>query len=304
MLIAAIIAVIAGEGYARQSWEYYFERGSLQFRGDMYDNAILSLEMCLDENPGSFAAANMLAEIYLKKNRREKALAYYRRSLEINDGQADIHNAIAELYEYFIEYDLAFKHFSRAVEIDPGHIRAHCSLVRYYLKRNDRESAELHFRESHDLAQRKLSGLLERAAAAEKKGRHGAAEKLYLQILEEGPSLLEAYFALFEVYRRVDRYDKAAAVLERLKVVKPDDEKAHVLLGNVYFTRKFSGKRKIFLDRAVENLKKALELNPDNYDACYTLSSVYRHMGKDIEAKAWEDKAMEIEDRVEGKKSP
>ncbi len=102
----------------------------------------------------------------------------------------------------------------------------------------------------------------------------------------------------------MNKYDRAAAILERLKFVRPDHERAYVLLGNIYFTRKFPGKRALYLVRAVENLKKAAELNPDNYDTLYTLSSVYKLMGKDVEAKAWEKKGLEIEDRVAGKKSP
>lgn len=304
MVIALMIAGSAGEGYARNGWEYYFERGSVQFRGEMYDNAILSLELCLEENPGSFAAANMLAEVYVKMNRREKALDYYRRSLEINDRQADVHNALAELYEYFSDADRAFEHFRRATEIDPEHVRAHCSLVRYYLKRNDRDSAERHFRASRDRALNESGALLKRAADAEEKGDHAGAEKLYRKILEQGPSLVDAYIALYEVYRRMGRYEKAVAVLEKLKFIRPDYEKAYFFLGNIYFTGKFPGKRKLYLDRAVENLKKTVELNPENFDACYTLSTVYRHMGKDIEAKAWEEKGMAIEDRRGGKKSP
>ena len=302
-LVLLLCILISGvrTGFPQHSWEYYCDKGMIEYRAEMYEYSIFNMERCLEENPRSFMAANILAEIYNKKEKKFKAVEYYKLSLHINDNQPDIHCIIGELYELFGEMDLAFKHFIRATEIDHNHVRAHCNLVRHFIKKNDRASAELHFRISQTQAMRISGKIVQEAADAEMSGRLKRAIILYNRVIEEGPSILEAYTGLYEIHRRMSNYRAAAAALERLKFVRPDYEKAYVLLGSLYFTQKLPGNRKAYLDRAIDNLQKAIELNPDNYETYYTLSEVYRFIRKDVEARDYEDKAREIEKRSEGK---
>ena len=51
-------------------------------------------------------------------------------------------------------------------------------------------------------------------------------------------------------------------------------------------------------------LKKAVEINPDNYDACYTIAEIYTDIKKDIEARQWEEKGRMAEERAEGGDEP
>jgi Tfp pilus assembly protein PilF len=62
------------------------------------------------------------------------------------------------------------------------------------------------------------------------------------------------------------------------------------------------GKRKLHIDRALDNLKKAVELNPNNYDTYYSISGIYNYIGKDIEARDWEKKGQKVENTQEGNK--
>ena len=119
--------------------------------------------------------------------------------------------------------------------------------------------------------------------------------------MNEAPSLIEAYLGMYELCRSRKEYAPAAEALERLKFVKPDYEKAYVLLGYIYFTQKLPGSRKRHLDLAIANLKKAVELNPDNSETCYSLSEIYHYMKKDVEAKSWEDRGRAVEKRADAK---
>jgi tetratricopeptide (TPR) repeat protein len=286
---------------AQHTWEFYFEKGRTQYRLEIFDAAIFNMIRCLDMNPRCYEAANILAGIYDKKNNKSQAINYYKQSLAINDRQADIHYTLGGLYEFFDEHDLAFRQFTRAVEIDPLHVRAHCGLVRYYFKENDRAAADRHFEISYRQGMMKSGKLLSKAIEADKEGNDKKAIALYNQVIEEAPALVEAYMNLYEVRMRRKEYAAAAEVLERLKYVKPDHEKAYVLLGYVYFTQKLPGSRKLHLDRAVDNLKKAVELNPENCETYYSIAGIYNYMGKGAEAREWEKKGQAVEDRKEGK---
>jgi tetratricopeptide (TPR) repeat protein len=290
------------DAVALHTWEFYYEKGMTQYRLEIFDYAIFNMIRCLDANPRCYEAANVLADIYNKKNNKSKAIDYYKQSLAINDRQADIHYTLGGLYEFFNERDLAFRHFTRAVEIDPVHVLAHCGLVRYYFKENDRAAADRHFDISYRQGKIKSGKLLSKAIEADKKGTDKKAIALYKQVIEEAPSLVEAYVDLYEVRMRRKEYAAAAEIMERLKYVKPDYEKAYVLLGYIYFTQKLPGKRKLHLDRAIDNLKKAVELNPNNYDTYYSISGIYKYLGKESEAHDWEKKGQKVEDRQEGNK--
>src|SRR4030042_2885001 len=115
-LLGAIFAGAPG-AVARHTWEYYFEKGMTQYRLEIFDAAIFNMIRCLDANPRSYEAANVLADIYDKKNNKSQAVNYYKQSLAINDTQADVHYTLGMLYEFFNERDLAFRHFTRAGEL-------------------------------------------------------------------------------------------------------------------------------------------------------------------------------------------
>jgi tetratricopeptide (TPR) repeat protein len=284
--------------HPQHSWEYYCEKGLIEYRSGMYEDAVFNMGKCLEFNPRSFDAANILAEINYKKNKIFKAIEYYKLSLTINDNQPDIHCIIGELYEFTSEKDLAFRHFVRATEIDRNHIRAHCNLVRYFIGKNDRASAESHFRISYNQAMLRSGRFLSEASDAERDGRLGRAAALYKKAVDEGPSILEAYLGLYEIHRRMNDYKAAAEILEKLKFIRPDYEKAYVLLGSLYFTQRLPGKRKMYIDKAVANLKKAIELNPNNSETYYTLSDVFRFVHKYDEARMYEEKAQVLEKRA------
>ena len=303
IFVAAASMVAAGSpDPAGRTWEYYYEKARVQYRGEMLDYALHSLERCLELNPRCSQAANLMAVVYIRKNMKDRAIEYYRLSLGIDDGQADVHYSLGELYEFFAERELAFRHYARAVVIEPDHIRANCSLVRMYFAKNDPLSARRCFDKSYRLGKAASGALLSQAEEADRSGDTERAAALYGQVIEGAPAMTEAYLGLYEAHRRKNDYMKAAAVLERLAFVRPDYEKAYLLLGYVYFTQKLPGRRAYFLDRAIRCYSKALELNPDNYEACYSIAEIYGFIGRDLDARAWEEKGMAVEERIEKKR--
>ena len=135
------IFIFNSAGISRTAWEYYYKKGVIEYKADMYTFAIDNLIKALDRNPSLYKAQNIIAEIYIKLDRKEEAIKHYRMSLNINDNQPDIHCKIGKLYEFYLEYSLSHHHYSRAVNIDPSHLKGHYNLVRYYVKKNNKDSA-------------------------------------------------------------------------------------------------------------------------------------------------------------------
>ena len=294
----------AGGGAAGPSWEYYYERGRTQARLGLYTSAVLSLDICMDLNPKHYPAANLIGEVYVKMNQKHLAIPWYKKSLEINDNQPGIHVTLGELYEFFSENDLAYRHFSRAVAIDPENDRARCRLVRFCVLRGDYQAARNNLETSYRTEKERSAKRLAAAARAAEKGDDKKAAGLYERVIAESPCITEAYLDLYEIHKRRKDFTAAAAVLEALKKIRPDYEKVYVLLGYTYFTGRMAGPRKLRIDQALENLKKAVEINPDNHDACYTIAEIYTDIKKDIEARQWEEKGRKAEERAEGRDEP
>jgi tetratricopeptide (TPR) repeat protein len=296
--------ISGGVDAARLSWDYYFERGQTQARLGMYNEAVLSLVNCLDRNPEYYQAANLLGDVYCKLNQKHLAIPCYKKSLEINDNQPGVHVILGEVYEFFSENDLAYSHFNRAIAIDPENDRARCRLVRFCVMREDRGSALKHFEVSYRKEKARSEKRIAAAARAVEKGNDKKAVGLYEGVIEDSPCVIEAYLDLYEIHKRRREFGEAAAALENLKKIRPDYEKAYVLLGYIYYNGRMAGSRKLHIEQALANLKKAVDLNPDNFDACYSISEIYKYIRKDIEARQWEEKGLRAEERADGKKRP
>ncbi len=286
IFIICLIIVTAGADTAlgTHSWQYYYRKGRVQFNAEMYDFAQFSLEKALELNPELYGAANILADIHAVKGDRRSVLEYLKLSITINGDQPDIHNRLGELYEYYFELDRAFDHFRRAVAADPDHARANMNLVRFYLDKGDKDLAKKH-REISERAGEKISaGRYRTARRYEETGDTAGAIPFYRQIIEDSPAMTGAYFRLYAIYHNRGEFLKAAEVMERLVFLRPDYEKACIYLGDLYFTGKFPTNREYYLKRSIQYLKKAMELNPGNYDTMYRLYRVYDALGDDIKA--------------------
>ncbi len=267
----------------------------LQYRAEMYDYAILNLQMALDGNPKLFRALNTLADISIKRNNRQKGVELLERSLAINSSQEEIHNRLGELYRFFAEDRRARYHFQEAVRLKPDDINANLSLSRYYFLEGKKEVAEKHFRKSYDTGKIKAARFFRQGMKAYSDKKYEIAGENLRRAIDLSPAYTEAYVALADIYRNRERFREAADVMERLKYIKPDYEKAYLYLGSIYFNRRLPGKRIYFINLAIKNLKEAIRINPQNPDTCFFLADIYRFTGDPDTARKYELMGLERE---------
>jgi tetratricopeptide (TPR) repeat protein len=291
----------------QRSWDYYYKKGELQFRAEMYDYAIENMTRVMDAKPDHFPAANYLGRIYLIKNDKEKAREWFRRSLEINPRQADIHYRTGKLEEFFFDREAALNHYLRAVELDPASDEARAASVRHLLRMGDGEKARTQFREAYHIGLRESAADLERARVLTDRGRTGEALTLYRNIIKKSPALEEAYFEAFRIETAAGNHFQAAELLEELIRIKPDHKQALTYLGNHYFSRiiprtqsltrsgDMGRSRKYYLERALWCMNEVTRLDPDNAQAWFTLSDIYHLLDRDQEAEKALKKGLELE---------
>ncbi|MCU0845977.1 MAG: tetratricopeptide repeat protein [Spirochaetes bacterium] len=293
--LAVIISLSAVSFVDGAGWEYYYRRGTIQFESEMYPAAMENLERALELNPSLYDAANKMARILIVLNKKRQALDYLDRSLAVKTDQADVQLIAGEIRDFFGYRQAAFAHYTSAVSIDPSYVRAHLGLVRWYIERKDTASADRHFAAAYAVGREAGERILARALEDEQKGDNARATAMYKEAIEKNPAYIEAYFGLAELYRRAARPDDAIATLEEIKKIRPDNEKAHVYLGHLYFVKRYARNRKHILKQAIRNFERAREINPANPETLYGLSEVYLHMGDRDRADEMREAAIALE---------
>ena len=279
VMLPASPALAAGED------EFFYRRGLVQYENRMYRFATEDMERALSVNPGHFGAANVLGEIYRKQKLMKKSLDYYNISIGANPSQPEIHYRLGTLYDFFYDSTSSTHHYTKAVELDPAHGKAHLKLVRHFIiEKKDRAAADRHFYESYRLGKKEGDPVLAEAKKEYDRGRESEALKLYRKAIARNPADLDTYFLISGIFRRGKDYRKAVRIIEKVKHIRPDSEKALVMLGNLYYTTPLSQNKKFLIGMAVTNLEMALELNPRNRDALLLLAEIHQKTGNDVKA--------------------
>ncbi len=275
-----------------RTWQYYHKKGVVEYKEEMYDFALENLERSLELNPSDFEAANIMAEIYILKNKKEEAIVYFNRSLDINIKQPDILCKTGILLEFYLQYDSAFNNYSRAVEADPGHVNGHLNLIRMYTRKNDRANAEKHFKICYGLGKEEGDKYFKAALEAEA-AQSGDAEKLFKIAIEKNPAMTDAYFRLSDIYRRKNDADSALSYIKKIIEITPFNDRAHIHLGHLYMLKAFSGipgktryirHRKFFLEKARAGFEEALRLKPANTELYSHLADISDYLGEELRA--------------------
>jgi len=88
------------------------------------------------------------------------------------------------------------------------------------------------------------------------------------------------HFNIGDTFYKEGDYEQAEKEFQQ--VLGADDmdlrEKAHYNLGNVYFKQGLASQDIAFLEKAVEQYRKALEIDPDDEDAKFNIEVVRRHI--------------------------
>ncbi len=212
-------------------WRFFHERGLRQYNARMYKDSYDSMMKALRRNPHSFESANILAEIFLLDKNRHRAIEYYEMSLKIKDEQPSAHNRLGELLEFFGKHDDAYNHFKRGYELDSNSLNVTLNYSRYLRRRGEKNEADRLFMLCYDSGLEAGRPLVERGKSIQKL-RPMEAESLFLKAIEVSPAYREAFLSLADLYRQNKEYEKAASIIEKLKLTNTDFAPAYFYMGN------------------------------------------------------------------------
>ena len=120
--VCVLFAVSGNNAFAEDPDALLLEAHKL-FTAKEFSQAEQKCRETLEANPKEFNAYNIMGAIYfLKRNDRERALFFYKKSIAINPGQPLIYSRMAYLYNNLNRLDESAAMYQKGLEYDPDNL--------------------------------------------------------------------------------------------------------------------------------------------------------------------------------------
>ena len=120
------------------------------------------------------------------------------------------------------------------------------------------------------------------------------AEKEFELAIQLNPKLFDPYYEYARICRMQGKYDQAAKLFEKATQVRPEDYEAVLFLVTAYDNLNMETEMKMANERALEVVRKHLDLYPDDTRALYLGAGSLIRADKQDEAIQWLEKAVSI----------
>jgi tetratricopeptide (TPR) repeat protein len=302
--LALGLSLLAGSAEAAESRS---DEGARLFAARKFEQARLSLEGAVRDDPADALAASYLGRVYLAEGSSDLAIEWMERSIALEPSSAEYHLWLGRAYGYqairasvLKQPALAKKvrkEFEQASRLDPDSLEARFGLIEFYLqapgilggseKKAKEQAEEVRKRDA-------LQGHRAFGRIAEHGKDFDQAFREYERAGAEFPEKAEPAYWTGALYTRRKEYAKAFDVYEKLLEKNPAEMAACYQIGRV---AALSGER---LERGAECLRSYLlrEPGPDDpslASAHYRLGLLYEKKGSRELARREYSAALEIE---------
>lgn len=175
----------------------------------------------------------------------------------------------------------ALKVLERAVRLAPDNFDAQLALGRLRFGMGDDAGAVRAFREASTLMPSNGQALFYLATALDRGGDTAGARTVYGELIKRQPKMAEGHLGLgvLLLKRSTTDIDEGTRELQLALQIDPNLYEARVALGRALILKGRS-------EEAIEHLRRAAALAPDNPEPHYQLSLAYRRLGKKDQAAA------------------
>lgn len=129
---------------------------------------------------------------------------------------------------------------------------------------------------------------------AQQTGNAEAAVRMIERAVAVDPQEPAYHSSLAAIFREQRKLNEALAEYRNVLALRPDNEEAHFLLGNILLDQGMSLKDRLKLDEAKAHFERALALKPKNADTHNNLGLVYMHRAEPEKAQAHFEQALRL----------
>jgi len=207
------------------------------------------------------------------------------------------------------KYTEAFVVCKELVDKDPNYSAAVALLSRIYFALGDLDNAKIYIDKAIELDRRSneyreirtqmvafISKLTE-ASQLSNNADYEGAKKVWLDVINQNPNFVDAYFQLALVYVRLNDLDNAALYLRKSMEMKPEEEKYSKALKNLvqqYLREGENLRQRRNSEGALAKYQEALKLDPQEHLGYYLSAVVMYDDKKYEEALGFIEKALQI----------
>jgi len=215
--------------------------------------------LALDRSMSSALTHYIMASVYDSLDNQDKAVSEYKKALKSDYTNSLIHLDLASVYIKSNSIDKAIEELKLAVKFDPEGVEPHAILALLYSLKDNKDSAN----KEYEIALQNASRI--------------------------NPKNAEIYKGLGLLYVRQKKFDAAIKAYEMALSIAAQDPQTHYYLSNIYYENNNKLKTE-------EELKAAINLNPDYSDALNFLGYFYAEENKNLDqAEVMVKKALEFD---------
>jgi tetratricopeptide (TPR) repeat protein len=119
------------------------------------------------------------------------------------------------------------------------------------------------------------------------------AERLYTDALQENKQNEEVYINLIQIKLGLKKYQDVIQLARQWQSVNPENDMAYVYEG---IASAYGGN----FESALNQLLRAIQINPDNYQAYSILAQLYNQKGDKQNAQFYYNKSEEVKQKLQG----
>ena len=218
--------------------------------------------------PDHFEAHVGLGNALFSQGNHIEAAEQYQKALRVNPAHAVVHCNLGNILCILGKDDDAAACYQHAIQYDSNLFIAFYNLGNLRMRQGRYDKAANNYRRAVTLApdDEQLGVIRQQGMLLLQNNRLDEARLLFTQLCQTYPEDVQSWLQLSTLHGKLGEIDAAGNCSRRALAIQPDNDQAHVVLGNVFFHH-----RK--LDEALFHYEKALELNPLNVTALNNLGS-------------------------------
>ncbi len=216
-----------------------------------------------------------VGEYYLKIDDVDKAVDFFRESVQLDDKNINAKNGLSESVtrkgdQLLVQenYEIAKLLFDEAVKNNPKNAGAYAGLAEIYSATNDNENATVNYEKAlnFDAELTELNAPL--GVLYFQKGEIAKAETYLQKAIAANPDNAETQFFLGLVRSKQDRNEEAVAAFKRSIELDPNNPQVHYYLAGVY--------DRLNRDKeTIDEYQKAVQLDPKYAEAWFDLGVAF-----------------------------
>ena len=238
---------------SHKNWSDYFKSGLKLLKIEDYSNAESAFKKAIDLKPDYSDAHYYLGKIYAEQNRFKNAIPILKRAIALKGNSGKAENLLKNCQDRNQQW------------------KERCKIIRAKFPKDSFPKTE------------KQEIILGSGNFYFRVKDYKRAEREYLEVINQDPSLPEAYYHLGHTYFAMKYFDKGVEALSKALELSPNNPAIYRDLGLVSIDRGL-------MEAAEKFLLKALELEPRDLELKETLGNIYFNSGTfDKAVKTYEE---------------